>query len=81
LRLDELQATHAENTAASHTPAGVAPVASVEVKPARRPLPEYLPREVRKYPPKQKACPDCGGELKFLGEDVSEILEYLPARF
>jgi transposase len=49
-------------------------------KPARRPLPEHLPREVRKYPPKQTACPDCGGELKHLGEDVLEILEYVPAR-
>ncbi len=81
LRLDELQATQAENTAASHTPAGVAPVASVAVKPVRRPLPEHLPREVRTYLPKQEACPDCGGELKHLGEDVSEILEYVPARF
>ena len=50
-------------------------------KPVRRPLPEHLPREVRKYLPKQEACPDCGGELKPLGEDVSEILEYVPARF
>ncbi len=81
LRLDELQATQAENTAASHTPAGAAPIANVAAKPARKPLPEHLPREVRTYPPKQKACPDCGGELKFLGEDISEILEYVPARF
>jgi hypothetical protein len=81
LRLDELQATQAENTAASHTPAGVAPVANVAVKPTRRPLPEHLPREVRRYLPKQAACPDCGGELKLLGEDVSEILEYVPERF
>ena len=81
LRLDELQATQAENTAASHTPAGVAPVATVAVKPTRRPLPEHLPREVRRYLPKQAACPDCGGELKLLGEDVSEILEYVPERF
>ena len=81
LRLDELQATPAENTAASHTPAGVAPVANVAVKPTRRPLPEHLPREVRRYLPKQAACPDCGGELKLLGEDVSEILEYVPERF
>ena len=81
LRLDELQATQAENTAASHPPARVAPVASVATKPARKPLPEHLPREVRTYPPKQNACPDCGGELKHLGEDVSEILEYVPARF
>jgi transposase len=81
LRLDELQAMQAENTAASHTPAVVEPDASVAVKPARRPLPEHLPREVRKYLPKQAACPECGGELKFLGEDVSEILEYVPERF
>ena len=36
---------------------------------------------MKKYPPKQKACPDCGGELKQLGEDISEILEYVPAHF
>jgi transposase len=81
LRLDELEATRAENTTGSHKVVAAAPVASVVGKPARKPLPEHLPREVRKYPPKQKACPDCGGELKHLGEDVSEILEYVPARF
>jgi len=81
LRLDELQATQGENTATSHTPAVVAPVVNVAVKPARRPLPEHLPREVRKYLPKQEACPDCGGKLKPLGEDVSELLEYVPAQF
>ncbi len=81
LRLDELQATQAENTTGSHTPAVAAPIAMVAAKAARRPLPEHLPREVRTYSPKQKACPDCGGELKHLGEDVSEILEYVPARF
>ena len=81
LRLDELQARQAENASASHTPAVGGPVVNVAVKPARRPLPEHLPREVRKYPPKQEACPDCGGALKPLGEDVSEILEYIPERF
>jgi transposase len=81
LRLDELQTKPAENTAAAYTPAVAAPVANVAVKPARRPLPEHLPREVRTYLPKQAACPDCGGELKLLGEDVSEILEYVPERF
>ncbi len=80
LRLDELEATQAEKMAASQTPAVVAPNANA-AKPARRPLPEHLPRETRKYPPKQTACPDCGGELKHLGEDVSEMLEYVPARF
>jgi transposase len=80
LRLDELEATQAEKVAVSQTPAVVAPNANV-AKPARRPLPEHLPRETRKYPPKQTACPDRGGELKHLGDDVSEMLEYLPARF
>jgi len=50
-------------------------------RPVRRPLPAHLPREVRIYPPKQEACPDCGGELKHLGEDVSEMLEIEPVRF
>src|SRR5271168_1253048 len=81
LRLDELEATQAEKVVASQTPAIVSPVAQVAAKSARRPLPEHLPRDIRKYPPKQTACPDCGGELKHLGEDVSEMLEYVPARF
>jgi transposase len=80
LRLDELEATQAEKVASSQTSVAVAPVANA-AKPARRPLPEHLPREVKKYPTKEKACPDCGGELKHLGEDVSEILEYVAAHF
>jgi transposase len=81
LRLDELQASQAENIAPAQKTAASTPVVNAAAKPARRPLPEHLPRETRKYPPKQKACPDCGGELKHLGEDVSEILEYVPERF
>src|SRR5271157_1760285 len=80
LRLDELEATQAEKAAPSQTPAAAIPTVSA-AKPARRPLPEHLPREVKKYPPKQEACPDCGGELKHLGEDVSEMLEYVPEHF
>src|SRR5206468_10824346 len=30
---------------------------------------------------KEDACPDCGGTLGRLGEDVCETLEYVPARF
>jgi len=49
-------------------------------KPVRRPLPEQLPREqiVHDNP---CACPACGGQLRPLGEDVSEVLEYVPGRF
>jgi len=28
---------------------------------------------------KQEACPECGGKLNPLGEDVSEMLEHVPA--
>ena len=50
-------------------------------KPARRALPAELPREIAIIAPKHEACPDCGGKLRPLGEDVSEVLEYVPARF
>src|SRR5215469_441856 len=76
LRLEALQLNDAETVAALPKPmANVAGVA----RPARRPLPTHLPREVRTHLPKQEACPDCGGELRKLGEDVSEILERIPA--
>src|ERR1700683_1218354 len=39
LRLDELQATQAENTAASHTPAGVAALQNVAGEEGGNPLP------------------------------------------
>src|SRR5215469_13873866 len=76
LRLEALQLNDAETVAVLPKPmANVAGVA----RPARRPLPTHLPREVRTHLPKQEACPDCGGELRKLGEDVSEILERIPA--
>jgi transposase len=48
---------------------------------ARRMLPAHLPRETVEYLPEATCCPDCGGHLKRLGEDVSEQLEYVPASF
>jgi transposase len=50
------------------------------VRPVRQPLPAHLPREVQTHLAKEEACPDCGGALHKLGEDVSEILERFPAR-
>ena len=80
LRLEELQTTQAENSVGKVTarPSVLEPPANV---PARRPLPAHLPRETRKYLPKQEQCPDCGSALKPLGEDVAEILEYVQVRF
>src|ERR1700761_6795802 len=49
-------------------------------KPARRPLPAELPRE-QIVPQNPCACPDCGGKLRPLGEDIAEMLEYVPSHF
>ena len=49
-------------------------------KPARRPLPEHLPRE-RVVHPAPSACPCCGGRLRKLGEDITETLEHVPAQW
>lgn len=47
----------------------------------RKPFPETLPRETVTHAPAADCCPDCGGQFKHLGEDVSEMLEYVPASF
>jgi len=47
----------------------------------RKPLPDHLEREERVHLPADDSCPDCGGSLKPLGEDVSEQLEYVRAHF
>jgi transposase len=50
------------------------------VKPTRQPLPEHLPREVKTYLPPEQVC-TCGGRLRPLGQDVSELLEWVPGSF
>jgi transposase len=75
LKLEELEALQSERAATPST------VSDAKSKSARRPLPEHLPREVHTYVPDGDACSQCGGELRKLGEDVSEMLEYIPASF
>ena len=69
-----------EASLASKRPEVRPPTKEPSDKPVRRPLPADLPREeqVLENP---CACPECGGELRALGEDVSEILERVPARY
>jgi len=84
LRLEDLQAKPVENAglAESQSASPALPLLiSTPVKPARRPLPDHLPRQTQRHEPKESACPDCGGALSKLGEDVSEMLEYVPASF
>jgi transposase len=50
--------------------------------PKRKPLPKDLPREqvVHDIPEADKQCDCCGGELHKMGEDVSEKLDFVPAK-
>lgn len=75
LELDEIH--EEEGKRAAERPAAVQ--ALVE-KPYRKPLPEHLPREVEVHEP-SCTCPNCGGVMRKLGEDVTEVLEYVPASF
>jgi transposase len=75
LKLEELETHESERVAT--TPAAHSPT---KPKPAR-PLPDHLPREVHTHLPADQVCPKCSGELRKLGEDVSEILERVPATY
>jgi transposase len=83
LQLAELEADASQATAHMAAAAGSdrAEVRSFQRrKPARRPLPEHLPRERIVYPA-PSACPCCGGVLRKLGEDVTETLELVPRQW
>ena len=75
LELDELHEDEAAQ--AAERPAAVQALIG---KPARRPLPPHLPREDEVHEP-SCTCPNCGGQMRKLGEDVTEVLEYVPASF
>ncbi|MGA2273922.1 MAG: IS66 family transposase [Bryobacteraceae bacterium] len=79
LRLEDLEAAAAPAPTAAPVDAPAAETA--QKKPARRPLPESLPRTTETHAPKHTTCPDCGGKLRALGEDVTEVLEYVPGHF
>jgi transposase len=88
LRLEELEtetpATGASDAASAATGE---PSPSVEQssppdrkKSERRALPAHLPcREVVHEP--SCTCPACGGEMRKVGEDVTQILDYIPGHF
>jgi transposase len=66
--------------AASPVSAEAAPTSSPRTPPVRKPLPATLPRETVVHAP-ACTCPDCGGALKQIGEDVAEQLEFIPEHF
>jgi transposase len=46
-----------------------------------RALPAHLPRETIVHAPASCTCPDCGATMRRLGEDISEMLDYVPGYF
>lgn len=76
LELDQLH--EEEAVRAAEQPAAV--TAIVSEKPYRKLLPEHLPRAVEVHEP-SCTCPNCGGTMRKLGEDITEVLDYVPASF
>jgi len=81
LRLEELEANRAEKQSTPSQPTRPLGSTATPAKPARRALPDHLPRQIRTHLPQETVCPQCQGELRKLSEDVSEMLEYVPASF
>ncbi len=80
LQLEELETGEAEDIARAEASEPAVPSA-VRAKPKRKPLPDHLPRqEVVHQPAGDDACicPACGGGMEQLGEDVTEVLDYVP---
>jgi transposase len=86
LQLADMEEDASEAEAAAQMASAAAASQKIEVqafhrrKPARRPLPDNLPRERVVYPV-PSACPCCGGKLHKLGEDVTETLELVPRQW
>ncbi len=78
LELEEMETTQAEAESALEQ---VVPAQEPRAKAERKPLPEHLPREIVTHAPGRDCCPDCGGQLRQFGEDISEQLEYVPENF
>jgi transposase len=84
LALEDLLVAVAENTSEpvnEEDEAACDPsVASEPKKPRRRPrVSDKTPRERRELDP-GNCCPDCGGKLRLVGEDVSEMLDMIFAQ-
>src|SRR5271167_845043 len=82
-QLELLLGESEEQVAEATPPAPDEPAPASEAqrhKPARKPLPATLPRDVVEHAA-PCACPCCGGALRPLGEDVTEVLDYVPGSF
>jgi transposase len=91
LRLEELEAGEAEEISKAAAEDQPLPIREGD-RPKRKPLPDHLPRHAIVHEPVHDGactpacagaglCPACGGDMARLGEDVTEVLDYIPGRF
>jgi len=78
--IEQLELTLEELEVLSQPALAKKPASEEKTAPVRRGLPEQLPREQRVHEPACN-CPDCGAAMRRIGEEVSEVLEYVPERF
>lgn len=84
LALGDIAATAALVAEAPDEEICVAVESPRSARPARRApraFPEHLPRETVIHQAPNCDCPDCGARMRKLGEDVSEMLNYVPGTF
>ena len=83
LTLEELESDGAQGEpGATPEPSPDAEPAEAREKKPRRQLPEHLPRTTSTHEPASPTCASCGSDrLRKVGEDVTEILDYIPGRF
>ena len=83
LRLEELEAGEAEAISQAAREDQPLPIRQ-KSQPKRKKLPDHLPRQEVVHEPEHDGactCPACGGAMARLGEDVTEVLDYIPGRF
>jgi len=80
---DDLAATQAEDARLDAERAALGELSSERAVPRRRRPSKALPRRVIRHelPPEERACPGCGQTMPEIGEDVSELVELVPAHF
>ena len=85
LQLEDLETDAAADAAQAEgeTADPAAPLRE-RAKPTRKPLPDHLPRQEVVHQPADDGactCPECGKAMARLGEEVTEVLDYVPGHF
>jgi transposase len=83
LRLEELEAGEAAAISQAASEDQPLPIRQ-RSQPKRKKLPDHLPRQEVVHEAEHdgaRTCPACGGDMAKLGEDVTEVLDYIPGRF